>query len=230
MDQKFLDSIQSLDKTLLESNLSSIYIDGSEILIDSILDDGLLNDIPIVSTFVNLIKTSSSISSALLLKKIIYFLDGVKDIPPEKRYKMINAINDNNKYKTKVGEKLLYIIDRCEDHDKASLIAELFKAFLNKEIEYKDFLHGSSILNSMYPDDLKSFLELDEKVLYAEDAMPFVSFGLCSISFEMPELEYNPPSDWKDGPEEYKLNGGEAIASITDIGKKLREIFDKHSI
>lgn len=230
MEKRFLDSIQSLDKTLRESSLSDIAIDGSEILIDSILDDGLLKDIPIVSTLVNLIKISSSISSALLLKKIIYFLDGIKDIPPEKRYKMINAINSDKNYKIKVGEKLLYIIDRCEDHDKTSLIAELFKAFLNNEIEYKDFLHGSSILNSIYSDDLKSFLALNEKVLYAEDAMPFVSFGLCSISFEMPVLEYDPPTDWKEGPEEYKLKGGEAFASITDIGVKFRKIFEKYSM
>ncbi len=61
--------------------------------------------------------------------------------------------------------------------------------------------------------------------MYLEDAMQFVSYGLCVVYFETPDLKYNPPSEWDDGPEEYKLTGGEAYAYITDIGKKIKLIF-----
>lgn len=227
MDKAFSKSVSSLNETLQESELCNIVNNAAEILIDSVIDDGLLKEIPIVKTLVGLIKTTTNISSILLLKKIIIFLDGIKNIPQNKRYKMIAEINNSPKYRIKVGEKLLYIINHCDDHDKASLISELFKAFLSEEIEYDDFLQGSSILNSIYINDLNLFLSLDENKLSVEDAMQFVGFGLYNVFFEAPELIYNPQSDWDDGPEEYKLVGGVTTVKITDIGNKIRCIFKR---
>lgn len=225
MNKTYLNSIHSLGETLKESSLCDIGIDGSEILIDSVISDGVLKDIPIVSTLVGLIKSSSSISSMLLLKKIIYFLNGIKDISPEKRSEMIASIDKSPKYKTKIGEKLLYIINRCDDHDKASLVAELFKAFLNKEIEYDDFLQGSYILNSIYIDDFVFFLNLDENNLCIEDAMLFLNLGLCSISLNSPKLTFHQQLDWDESPDHYSLEEVAPECEITDFGKKFRSVY-----
>lgn len=225
MNKLYLKSITSLDKTLKESELGSIGADIAEVSVDSLIDDGLLKDIPIVSTIVGLIKTTSSINSALLLKKIVYFLDGVKDVSPKKRYEMIAEINNSPKYKISVGEKLLYIIERCEDHEKASLVAEWFKAFLNKEIDYDDFLHGSSVLNALYADDLDYFLKVDEKKFYVSDAMQFVSLGLCVIELGEPKLVHHEDGDWDDPPAHYTLEETEHMCLFTDLGHKLRKVF-----
>lgn len=228
MDKPFIKSEISFAQTLKESNLTEIGLNAGEIVIDSIIDDGLLKEIPIISTIVGLVKTTSDLGNMQFLKKIVYFLSGIKDVSPKRRYEMIAEIDNSPKYKIKVGEKLLYIINRCDDHEKASLVAELFKAFLNKEIEYGDFLRGSSILHSIYVDDLEAFLELNENNLYAEDVLPFVSLGLCSIVFAIPKLNHHEQIDWDDGPEYYSIDEGESLGVITDIGGKLRKIFNKY--
>lgn len=217
----------SLAKTLQESDLTEIGVDAGEIVIDSIIDDGLLRDIPIISTIVGLVRTTSDIGNMLFLKKIVYFLRGIKDVSPRKRYEMIAEIDNSPNYKIKVGEKLLYILNRCDDHDKASLIAQLFKAFLNKDIEYDDFLKGSYILNSIFINDFDTFLKLDEQNLYAEEIMPFVSYGLCNIFFDIPELVHHEQANRHDPPAYDSIEGAEPICEITDIGMKLKIVFNR---
>ena len=46
----------------------------------------------------------------------------IKNISATKRRDMINKIDNSGKFRTKVGEKLLYIIDKCEDHEKSQII------------------------------------------------------------------------------------------------------------
>lgn len=169
---------------------------------------------------------ASDIGNMLLLKKIVYFLRGIKDVPPKRRYGMIAEIDNSPKHKIKVGERLLYILNRSDDHDKASLIAQLFKAFLNKNIEYNDFLKGSYILNSIFINDFDTFLKLDKQNLHADEIMPFVSYGLCNILFCTPELVHHEQENRHDPPAYDAIEGAEPICEITDIGIKLRIVFD----
>jgi len=73
-------------------------------------------------------KASIGIKEIMFLKKIIYFISELKNISITKRYEMIDKIDTSGEFKTRVGEKLLYIIDKCEDHEKSQLIAILFSA------------------------------------------------------------------------------------------------------
>ena len=36
--------------------------------------------------------------------------------------KVISEIDNSKKYRIKLGEKLLYIIDKCDDHEKSEII------------------------------------------------------------------------------------------------------------
>jgi len=79
-----LDKIQdSFDLTLKNSNLQNIVSDFAELSVDSILQEGVLKDIPIVSTLISLTKVGISINDKLFLKKILYFINNIKDVPVE---------------------------------------------------------------------------------------------------------------------------------------------------
>src|SRR6266496_2194250 len=155
----------SLEETIKDTDLQDVTIDLAETLADTLLNDGIIKDIPILATIIGLGKTGLNIKDRLFLKKIIYFISELKNIPAEKRNELITKIDSSGKYRIKVGEKLLYIIDKCEDHTTSQYVAILFSAFLNEEINYPDFLRGSTIIQKLLVQDLEQFLETETKQL-----------------------------------------------------------------
>lgn len=111
----------SLEETLKDSDLQGVSINLAETFSDAVLEDGILKDIPLIGTITGLAKATFSLRERLLVKKLIYFITGLKSIDPTERNKMISKVNKSEKYKIKVGEKLLYIIDKCEDHVSSTI-------------------------------------------------------------------------------------------------------------
>jgi hypothetical protein len=140
---------QSLEQTIKDTDLQDVTIDLAETFTDAILKDGIVKDIPIFGTIVGLTKSVINLRDRLFLKKIIYFLKNLNSIPKGARHEMISKIDGSDEYKIKVGEKLLYIIDKCEDHKSADNIGKLFCAFLDNAITYADFLRGASIIDNI---------------------------------------------------------------------------------
>ena len=64
------------------------------------------------------IKTAGNIQDRLFLNKILTFLFHLKDTDAYQRQEMINDIDRSGIYQVRVGQKLLYIIDKCDDHTK----------------------------------------------------------------------------------------------------------------
>ncbi|MDZ7740301.1 MAG: hypothetical protein U5Q03_00655 [Bacteroidota bacterium] len=73
----------SLTETIRTSDLQKVSVDLAEILVDSMINDGVFKDIPILGSIVGLGKTASTIKDTLFLKKIIHFLTELKGIPAE---------------------------------------------------------------------------------------------------------------------------------------------------
>lgn len=55
-------------------------------------------------------------------------------------------------------KNLLYIIDKCDNHEKAKYIGKLFQCFIDENIEYDDFLRASRSVELTYLGDLKRFI------------------------------------------------------------------------
>ena len=148
----------SLVDTLRKSDLQEVTIDLAEVGLDSVLNQGILKDIPFIGAFVGVAKTAVSIRDAQFLKKMIYFLTELHNIPADKREKQIKKIQENSNYRIKVGEKLLYIIEKCDDHNKAEIIGKLFKCYLEEKLDYDSFLRASVSIEKLYLDDFKRFV------------------------------------------------------------------------
>jgi len=163
----------SFENTLKDSDLQNVTIGLAEVFADSLMEDGIARDIPIIGTVIGLGKTSIGIKEILFLKKIIYFISEIKNISTAKRHRMIDRIDKSGKFRTKVGEKLLYIIDKCEDHEKSQIVAYLFSAFLSEKITYNEFLRASHIIDQVIIEDLKWFVtcgwEKDDGWKYREE-------------------------------------------------------------
>ena len=215
---------ETLKETLVESDLSSIVIDGAEITIDQFLSNGIIKEIPIINTLVSIVKGTQSVGNYLFLKKMVSFLNEVKDIPIEKRRCVIQKIEESKKYRNKVGEQLLFILDHCEDNIKAENIAYWFKAFINQQINYSEFLQGASAINKITTEDFYAFIT--ENVEFFYDNSIYIGAGLTFMSMEDVSVENIESGDWDENPK-LQVFGGELEVELTNIGHKIREVFKK---
>ncbi|URW79091.1 hypothetical protein [Xiashengella succiniciproducens] len=214
----------SFGQTLKDSNLQNVSIGIAETLSDSMLEDGLLKDIPVIGTIVGLGKTSIKITDLLFLKKVISFLSELENVSIKDRKKMIDKIDSSEKFRIKVGEKLLYIIDKCDDHENAQYVSKLFAGYLEREIDYPDFLRGAKVIERIYIGDLVDFIKDDRTVLEPNEIGDYEGTGLYETYTE--EVSVRDQDDWK-ASDKYIVEGGETRAYITDIGDKIRKVLKK---
>jgi len=226
----------SLEHTLKDCDLQNATIGLAEVFTDTLIKDGITKDIPIIGTVIGLGKASIGIKEILFLKKLIYFISELKSISATKRHVMINKIDNSGKFRTKVGEKLLYIIDKCEDHEKSQIIAILFSAFLTEKINYAEFLRASHIIEQIILEDLKWFVtcswekEKDWKYraedrddhLTLDEAGNIATTGL--VELVSPDVMVRDQDDWKNTYDQYIVEGSELTVRISAIGKKIRDI------
>ena len=230
----------SFSQTLKDSDLQNATIGLFEVFVDSLIEDGVVKDIPIIGTVIGIGKAGMGIREILFLKKIIYFISELKDIPAKKRHKLIERIDNSGKFRTRVGEKLLYIIDKCDDHEKSQIIAFLFSAFLSERISYDNFLRASHIVDKVILEDLKWFVwsgwqnedGWKDRVGNREDHLSLDEAGNIATSglFELvsPDVMVRDQDDWKRASDPYIVEGSEITVRISDIGKKMKDILKNH--
>lgn len=219
---------ESFDKTLKHTNFQDIIIDISEITIDSLLKDGVLKDLPIVGTLIHFAQFGANIRDLLFLKKIISFMNPLKDISPAKRSRIINKIDNSKEYRVKVGEKLLYIIDTCSDYENSENVSHLFKAFFEKKITYDEFLRSSNVIERLTSYDLKWFLKNTREYMSVEEVGSLISSGLFHLHYEQIDVSVEDQDDYKSS-DRYKthINGGETAVTISRVGEIILEVFKK---
>lgn len=216
----------SLDVTnvLCSSNLKDVSIDLAELTLDAILKNEALKSIPVVKTLLSIIETTQNISNYLFLKKIVTFLTNVKKVSAKKRKEMINKIDNSGEYKTKVGETLLNLLDKCDSTEKAAYLGAWFAAFLKGKILYGTFLCGAHIIEHVYLPDLKYFIMSDENWLMVEDAYEEIAAGLFYIDFTTAFWDIRDVASGEMNPDDV----GDAGAKITPIGMAIRSVFNKY--
>lgn len=227
---------KSLSETIRNSDLQGVATNISEIVLDSLLEDSFFKSLPIVGSVIGIGRTAITIKDQLFLKKIIAFLSGIKGVHQEKRKEMIDLINEGGKQGVKVGEKLIYILDKCDDFVDAKYIAQFFCAFLEEQMTYDEFLRGSRIIQNIHIADLEYFLSSKTSIFEREaspeeapneDEFPLINAGI--LGFGNNPISVVDQEDWKAN-EKYEVTGGEVVIWITSIGKKIWDILKKEEL
>ena len=177
----------SLIETIQSSELPEIGQDIAEIALDSLLQDGALKDIPIISTIIGTSKTISAIRDYFLIRKIWSFLQGIKDVGDKEKSKFIKDMEGDKNHRREVGEKLIMLLDRLDDLSKPEMIAKLFKAHLKDKITLNEFFRFSSIIERVFINDLTGLLKLlDDDMI--QSGHPYTErlyhLGLSEIKFD----------------------------------------------
>lgn len=147
IESKIIDQIS-------DKSLQDLAMDFTEIALDSMLENDIIRDIPIIGAISNIVKTSKNIRDKIFAKKILLLLQSLSECSLDQRKKFSLKIDQNPDEKQKVGEAVIVLLDKIDDMDKPKIIGNIFKAYINEFIDYPEFFKLSSIINKIILQDL----------------------------------------------------------------------------
>lgn len=150
----------------------------AEIGLDAIMEEGVLKEIPFVSTAISVYKIGKSIKERHNIQKLASFLDEINRgiVTEEKREEYQQKFRRNEKFRNQEMEYIIVLIDRYISLDKPRMLAKLYLAYLDGVIIWEELL--------MYAEVIDRFLLLDARTLLSESEKHIVhrNIGGESIS------------------------------------------------
>lgn len=180
----------ALSETLKSESVSCI-TELAEVGLDSILEEGVLKDLPIVSTAVALYKIGGSIKDRHNLKKLIVFLKEINNgiVDEQKRKDYQQKFNSNDRFRNQEIEYLLVLIDRYISYDKPKMLAKIYLAYLDGRLTWEEMTMYAEIVDRLLYGDLE-MLKKGEQCGVPVDMIPdsllrIISLGLV-VEAEQP--------------------------------------------
>lgn len=141
----------------------SLVIDSSDIVgdylelgIDSILENDILKEIPIIKTFIGIGKITKSIRERNLMKNLVIFINELNSgkIDRKKLKKHKEELRQNPKKAEKELGRILIILEQTIDNIKSSILGKLYKEYINQEIDWDMFVEFSEMTNRLFVFDI----------------------------------------------------------------------------
>lgn len=156
--------LQKLPDQLVESvyspQLGDIMLELSEVGLDQLLDVGFIRDLPVVGGLAKIFKAGLDVRDRLFLAKVAKFLFGLREVPEKDRISFEKKILNDPKFKQKVGQTLVLLLDRLDDLEKPAIVGKCFSCYLSDKVTFSQFRRLSSAINLAFIDDLKALLDL----------------------------------------------------------------------
>ncbi len=156
----------------LGMDITEFAADAVEFGVDLSLDDGLLKDIPFVGTAFKLYSIGNKVYDKHCLGKLYSFITEInrRNCSQEEKNKRCRKFKANESFRKQELEYLLILIERYIGFEKPQMLAQIYLAYLDGEIDWSELTKYAEIVDRFLPGD-KEFL-LKERALYHEISVP----------------------------------------------------------
>lgn len=147
--------VDDFEKSLFNSS-KDVISDYLEIGIDSLMNEGILKEIPIVNTIVGVLKIGKNVHDRNLLKQTLTFINEFNNnkISHDKLKQYKITIENNPKRCEEELERILLLLNNFIDKEKSIMLAKIFKAYIEKIINWNEFCEYSEIINRLFIQDI----------------------------------------------------------------------------
>ena len=215
-----------------ENSLSENVIDAvtnlGEVCLDAMLNDGVLKDIPFLSTIVSLYRIGNGIRSRYNMKKLLEFLKEIQaqTADDEIRQEYIKRFRENKRFRKDELEYLIVIVDRYVGFQKPKMLAKLYISYLDKTITWQELCVYSEVIDRFLLNDFQTLLtgevSLSDHSGY-ESVLRLVALGLMAEKRKIDQMIYGGTFD-----EFFDETTGETMHyTRTAFGEKLVLILNK---
>lgn len=206
----------------LENSLSSDICDTvgdlAEVGLDAIMEDGVLKDIPILSTVVGLYRIGHTIRERHEIKQLALFVaelnKGCTD--ESKRKQLIEKLNNDTRKSKQEMEYILVVLDSYLEYEKSQMLAKLYIAYLEETITWAEFAEYASMVKQLIPGD-KELLKINHHVRKQSQCRDLLRLTALGLMYE----QNTPLFPDKDNN---TIKDDETSYTITAFGRKFIDI------
>lgn len=147
--------VDDFEKSLFNSS-KDVISDYLEIGIDSLMNEGILKEIPIVNTIVGVLKIGKNVHDRNLLKQTLTFINEFNNnkISHDKLKQYKITIENNPKRCEEELGRILLLLNNFIDKEKSIMLAKIFKVYIEKIINWNEFCEYSEIINRLFIQDI----------------------------------------------------------------------------
>ena len=176
----------ALSETLKSESVECIS-ELAEVGLDSILEEGLFKELPIISTAVAIYKIGGSIKDRHNLKKLMVFLNEINNgiVDEQKRQDYQQKFQSNDRFRNQEIEYLLVLIDRYISYDKPQMLAKLYLAYLEGAIVWDELSMYAEVIDRFFVLDFNMLISNAEEIIVhrnigGESVLRLVALGLMT--------------------------------------------------
>ncbi len=132
-------------------------MDLTELGIDSIMEEGILSELPIAKTVLAFCKTGLAIKERNLMKQTIAFISGFNSnsISEEKKEKYRQKLCLDSQYAEEELGRVLILLDANVDSIKSVMLGRVYSSYVNGDMEWDRFCEYSEVVRRMFVSDFK---------------------------------------------------------------------------
>lgn len=149
-----LDSVGSPSREALEDIIRK----GID-TIEGWTENDVIQAIPVFGAIIRVYNGVIDFRDRLYLQKIARFLLETNKISDNERKMLTYKIADNPKEAEKAGEAILEILNQISQGEKASMLARVFRAYINENLDFEYFLLLAEMVERLYVADLIGLVE-----------------------------------------------------------------------
>ncbi|MCG6146575.1 hypothetical protein [Leptospira bandrabouensis] len=163
-----IDSITPETANIL-SNLGEVVIDNLDLV------DGVLKEVPIVSSLISFGKIGFNVSNQLFLKKFALFIKASENVKNSAAFASFKKEISNPDKREKVSHHLLEIIDKTIEEEKIRIYSTLFDKYVNGILTWDEFyiltltVYDLHILGIQFLKEILDDSDLDKNISVPRD-------------------------------------------------------------
>ena len=132
-----------------------------DFIVDSLCDNEVIQNIPVVGTFISLYKFGKSISDSIFLYKLRKFIDDLDSVTDSWKERF-----SDEKECRKIAQEVVFVINSIVDERKIKYYSKIFCKYVNDEISKDDLYISFDILHKSNYNLLKQIIYFDTKSEY----------------------------------------------------------------
>lgn len=141
------------NRTIVEATLES-----GEVITDILMRGEVLAEIPLIGTAIKICKAADTIRDRAFAIKLSRFVQNLEGITEEQKNKLKEKMGAGTEEAQKIGETLLFVLERVTDLDKPFLLSQIFLAYIDGAVSGDELRRLCQAVDTAFADDLQHLL------------------------------------------------------------------------
>ena len=163
--------VPSFQKSLFNDDIGDAIKDFAEISIDSIMEDGVIKNIPIVQLLLGVGKAGLNIRDRIIVKQTLVFLKEFKSgkISEEKYNEHKEQLSNDPKFADKELSVVIAFLSDIYEEKSSKIAARMYLSYINRDLCWEKFKELLEVNRRLFLDDLIALQSLSNDYYRSEE-------------------------------------------------------------